>query len=149
MALREVTSITFKRIHIRATGAGKAGHWWFEIGDPKDPDSESYGWYPLSLDSWEDIFAGVEGCLNDGANTNPARDAHHGEDGDESFAPLVKENDPRSEKQIADCLRYFAMNYDGKWKWLLGFGQNCHSFQRAALKHCELIVPPSVQKTKL
>src|SRR5712691_8020376 len=29
------------------------GHWWFEIGDRRDPASESYGWWPKTLGrSW-------------------------------------------------------------------------------------------------
>lgn len=41
---RQVQLITMKRKHINLTRVDRYGHWWFEIGDPSDPDSESYGW---------------------------------------------------------------------------------------------------------
>ena len=45
---REVQLVVMKRKHICLTGEDKYGHWWFEIGDAADPNSESYGWWPVS-----------------------------------------------------------------------------------------------------
>ncbi|WP_345327481.1 hypothetical protein [Novipirellula rosea] len=150
MSFREVKCIRFKRIHIRPGTDDKAGHWWFEIGDPTTPMSESFGWWPAEVLSYPKVFLGVEGCLNGGrSKNNPYRDPHHAESADEEFFPLVKVDDVRTDKQIADCLRYFALNYHGSWQWFIGWGQNCHNFQRAALQHCELIVSKSVQRVKL
>lgn len=147
MAFREVKSIRFKRIHIRPGEQGKAGHWWFEIGDSLDPDSESFGWWPQEdLSSLLQCFKGVAGQLNDGVSS---RDPHHAEDGEEEFSPLVPANDRRTDDNIADCLRDFAKSYEGKWQWFLGWGQNCHNFQRAALEHCGLKVPKNIRRIKL
>ncbi len=149
--MREVASIRFKRIHIRSGGEDKAGHWWFEIGASNNADSESYGWWPASpLNSLFQCIKGVEGKLNNGLfDYTPPRDPHHAEHGDEEFSPLVPPQDDRSDDDIANCLREFAMDYKGKWQWLLGWGKNCHNFQRAALQHCGLEVPGDIRRVKL
>jgi hypothetical protein len=153
LPVREIKSIQFKRIHLGNPFSGDddvAGHWWFEIGDPATTDAESYGWYPKVPLRPIDVFIGVPGELNDGLNgARPARDPHHGEEADEKFYPLVLDQDERTDEDIEDCLREFAMTYSGKWQWLLGWGQNCHTFQRAAFRHCRLCVPSHVRKTKL
>ena len=148
--MREIKSVYFKRIHIALSHDDKAGHWWFEIGPADTENSESYGWWPKNQVSLVEIFTGVEGELNDGLNSQlPARDPHHGETGDEEFHPLVRDDDLRADEEIANCLREFARNYSGRWQWLFGWGRNCHTFQRAALRHCGLQVPVHVQKAKL
>ena len=43
---RIIQTITMKRKHIHLTGLDPFGHWWFEIGNPNNPVSESYGWWP-------------------------------------------------------------------------------------------------------
>jgi len=93
----------------------------------------------------------VIGELSDGLNgAVPPRDPHHGEEGvDEECFPLVADDDFRTDNDIANCLRDFAANYSGKWQWVLGWGQNCHTFQSAALSHCRLFVPANVRKLKL
>ncbi|WP_145063344.1 hypothetical protein [Adhaeretor mobilis] len=151
LILREVALIRFKRIHIQPGGEDKAGHWWFEIGDPNDTNSESYGWWPASpLDSLFHCLKGVDGKLNNGLfGCAPARDPHHAEAADEEFSPLVAPEDGRSDDDVADCLRLFANDYRGKWQWFLGWGKNCHNFQRAALKHCGLEVPSNIRRIKL
>lgn len=151
--MREVKLIRCKRIHISVTrrnDSGKAGHWWLEIGTPQSAALESYGWWPVPKVSYWNIFMGVPGILNDGLNLQiPPRDPHHGETGDEEFCPLVDDVDSRSDSDIANCLRDFAKSYSGKWQWFFGWGRNCHTFQRAALAHCRLVVPGSIRKKKL
>ncbi len=129
-----------KRKHIHLTREDKYGHWWFEIGDPTDPNSESYGWWPLGPVGPAGTFAGAQGELNGQTNFRgrPTRDPHHGDDADEEFHPLVPESDPRTDDEIADCLRSFARAYNGEWRWTFGKGQNCHTFQEQAMKHCRL-----------
>jgi hypothetical protein len=148
--VREIKSVRFKRIHIALSGDGKAGHWWFELGPADWSNSESYGWWPECQVSRVRMFIGVKGLLNDGLNRQlPARDPHHGEIGDEEFHPLVGDDDLRTDDEIAACLREFARNYSGRWQWFFGWGQNCHTFQRAALRHCGLKVPVHARKAKL
>lgn len=148
---REIRLIRFKRVHIHPFSNDKAGHWWFEIGDPTDKQSESYGWWPNSnVDSLWTCLHGVEGKLNNGlSDSNPPRDPHHGEQADEEFFPCVSADDKRPEREIAKCLKQFALEYSGKWQWFFGFGDNCHYFQNEALKHCGLIIPKRISKRKL
>src|ERR1051325_9050316 len=106
--MREVKLVRFKRIHINPTrrdDSGKAGHWWFEIGQPEAASRESYGWWPVSTVSYWKILVGVPGVLNGSlASQIPPRDPHDGETGDESFCPLVEDADPRSDDDIVNCL---------------------------------------------
>jgi len=152
---RVVRTITIKRQPIRLSptpGGDKFGHWWFEIGvDPKDEDSESYGWWPDGLETYAATLTGVNGILNgnvsckeeffDHVNQICKRDPHHGGSAPIVFNPLVLESDLRTDVQIADCLRQFAISYRGKWQWLFEGGQNCHTFQIDALHHCKLVEP--------
>lgn len=149
--MREVALIRFKRIHIQPGIEDKAGHWWFEIGDPNNANSESYGWWPTRpLDSLFQCLKGVDGRLNNGLlGSSPPRDPHHAEDADEEFSPLVPPEDDRTDDDVADCLRSFAKEFKGKWQWFLGWGKNCHNFQRAVLKHCGLEVPGNIRRIKL
>ncbi len=61
---RRVTLITMKRKHVHLMREDKCGHWWFEIGDSLEPDSESYGWWPLDPVSPTGTIVGVSGELN-------------------------------------------------------------------------------------
>ena len=54
-----VQSITMKRKHIHSKGDDKYGHWWFEIGDIRDADSESYGWWPEHPTAWAGTLIGT------------------------------------------------------------------------------------------
>jgi hypothetical protein len=129
------------------------GHWWFELGDDRDAASESYGWWPQRMgEGWRrlfDLFLGVPGELN-GRTMYPTgrnnQDVYHGwqDDVTEVFHPAVAANDQRTEQDIEACLRQFAVNYQGKWQWIFDWGQNCHSFQIAAMRHCRLERGPSV-----
>lgn len=155
-ATRPVTLVTVKRLWIKphaGPGEDKYGHWWFEIGDALDESSESYGWYPMKRPVGTiETLSGVGGCLN-GAEAHsgrdfrnpPPRDPHHGDYAQESagvtFHPLVAASDHRTDAEIADCLRRFSQNYSGEWRWTAGWGQNCRTFQQAALAHCGLLEP--------
>ena len=142
---REVKLVKVKRKHIHLTRSDRYGHWWFEIGDPTDLKSESYGWWPLHGVTVKQTLAGVEGELNGETHFGgeATRDPHHGESADQEFHPFVAEDDPRSDEQIADCLRQFTRRYAGEWRWTFGKGQNCQSFQQQALDHCQLHQSPT------
>jgi hypothetical protein len=136
--------ITIKRKHISLAREDRYGHWWFEIGDADDADSESYGWWPGRPVGLREALAGVAGELN-GQTTfrgRPTRDPHHGDDADEEFHPVVPTSDGRTDGEIAECLRDFARSYHGVWEWKFGKGQNCHTFQDQAMKHCRLRKQP-------
>lgn len=135
---RVVNGIVMKRKHISLKGDDRYGHWWMEIDG-----RESYGWWPkTSVGRW-DTLSGIDGELN-GQTTfggSPTRDPHHGDPAEDMFAPVVAANDRRTDAQIKDCLRGFARSYTGEWRWTFGAGQNCHTFQEAAMKHCGLSEP--------
>jgi hypothetical protein len=149
---RVIHLITMKRKHIHLTRPDPYGHWWIEIGDPRDVTSESYGWWPAdSLPDgwfaciWKTIL-GVPGALNPlwaagnptPAPNKPPRDPHHGDEADQKFQVAVDLDDSRSDMEIHNCLRSFAATYTGKWRWFFELGPNCHTFQKAAMKHCHL-----------
>lgn len=162
--VRVIWSIKMKRKQLTLWGplltlrAGEIdyGHWWFELGDRRDPASESYGWWPgrtlrLGWRSLTDVLFGLPGELN-GRTLYPAgradRDPHHDDEDDtldEAFYVAVAADDPRTDREIEDCLRQFALNYQGKWQWFFGWGKNCHTFQRAAMKHCRVKRGPSTK----
>jgi len=132
----QIRSIVIKRKHIDPGAEDKYGHWWFELNG-----TESYGWWPkYPVSGTMETFLGVEGELN-GITSFVGRinrDPHHGEQADEEFHPSTDAGDNRTESEIMDCLRAFALSYAGKWQWFFGFGQNCHTFQSAAMRHCKL-----------
>ena len=128
-----------KRLNIHPFGEDKYGHWWFEMDG-----SESYGWWPKKRPvGLKDTFFGTEGELNGQTSFggSPTEDPHQGDSGDEEFHPVVSKNDGRSDDEIKACLRNFANSYSGEWRWTFGAGQNCHTFQEAAMKHCRLCKP--------
>lgn len=139
-AFRQVNLITIKRKYIDLTRQDRYGHWWFEIRESTDPASESYGWWPKAPLGLQATFAGIEGELNGQTNFggSPNRDPHHGDSTDQEFHPYVASSDSRSDEEIADCLREFSGLYRGEWRWSLGKGQNCHSFQKQAMVYCKL-----------
>jgi hypothetical protein len=61
---RPVKSIVMKRKHLNLTREDKYGHWWFEIGDPLDTGSESYGWWPGRPVGLTATMFGIPGDLN-------------------------------------------------------------------------------------
>ena len=161
----EISSITVKRknikwISILRTDLGKKpdpgrpdpyGHWWLEF------DGESYGWWPADGVGLIETLSGVPGRLNgtDGGHAagraSATKDAHHGDSADSSFNPKLrsgffsrgklkygsaKDEDCNcvTEDEIKDCVKKFAEQYSGNWSY--PWGQNCHSFQKAALKSC-------------
>jgi hypothetical protein len=129
------------------------GHWWIEIDG-----TESYGWWPKNGVGLIGTLTGVPGQLNgtDAAYSagvaTVMKDTHHGDTADETFNPRVDVRgflglskkklkfgsgagvkcDCATEDQIKDSLRGFAAAYSGNWRY--PWGQNCHSFQKAALK---------------
>jgi hypothetical protein len=141
---RQVKLLTMKRKHINLARDDKYGHWWFEIGDPFDPGSESYGWWPFAPVGLTRTLLGVAGELNGQTNFGgqPTRDPHHGDAADEGFHPWVAGTDTRTDAEIAECLRQFARTYRGAWQWVFGTGQNCHTFQSSAMQHCRLLKSP-------
>jgi hypothetical protein len=147
--LREVKLIRMKRKHIHLTRQDRYGHWWLEIGDPANPTSESYGWWPRDRVNVKQTLLGMDGELN-GQTTfggEPTRDPHHGESADEEFHPCVDGADDRSDEEIAECLRGFARAFHGEWRWTFGKGQTCHSFQEQAIAHCRLTKAPNTKKS--
>ncbi len=163
MASETFNSITVKRKQVRwlailRSQIGKKpdnsredpyGHWWFEF------DGESYGGWPADGVGLIETVTGVPGRLN-GTNSMHAsglasatRDGHHGDSAEESWHPRRRTGflsrgklefgsekgadcNCVTEDQIKDCLRNFAQQYSGNWSY--PWGQNCHSFQKAALK---------------
>ncbi len=140
---RPVQLILMKRKNVNLTREDRYGHWWFEIGSPSDPASESYGWWPKWPVDVRGMFVGVDGELNGRTHFggSAVRDVHHGDDADQQFHPVVPLWDSRSDEEIAQCLRDFAHSFRGEWRWTFGKGQNCHSFQESALLHCGLKRP--------
>lgn len=145
MSTRPVTSILIKRQHLNLgwDADDKYGHWWIEIGNPRQRDSESYGWWPKHPVTAGQTLLGTQGELNGQTSFGgtETRDPHHGDFVDYSVHPLVASDDPRSDDEIVECLRAFAREFRGEWRWTMGWGQNCHSFQLQAMRHCRLQVP--------
>ena len=150
MSIRQVTPILIKRQHINLgwNADAKYGHWWFEIGNPRRTDSESYGWWPKHPVTARATLMGTKGELNGQTSFGGAltRDPHHGDEVEHSFHPVVAIDDSRSDAEIIECLRSFAIHYVGEWRWTIGWGQNCQTFQAEALKHCRLHVPERSKK---
>jgi len=116
---REIKSITIKRIHMKNIlnkEQKEYGHWWFVLGDPTAPDSESYGWWPKNGAGIMDTFGGTEGELNGQTNFNgtSTRDTHHGDSADETFHPVVDCSDQRTDEEIKNfLLNHIVVNGDG------------------------------------
>jgi hypothetical protein len=117
----------------RDAEGGNYGHWWTEIGDldgDKWKPRESYGWWPDVEPNIKQTLKGVKGVLNDGGEYDP----HHGEnDAATEFHPAAQVDDTESYEDVRDRIladiRTFAKGYSGKWSWIFGWGQNCHTFQ--------------------
>lgn len=135
---RPITSVVMKRKHIDLNGEDKYGHWWMEIDG-----TESYGWWPKTPVGLRATLGGTDGELNGQSRFGGTAtlDPHHGDKADEEFHPVVQPDDKRTEDEIKDCLRGFAKGYSGEWRWTLGAGQNCHTFQEAAMTHCGVEEP--------
>jgi len=164
LGLEEFTSITIKRktvkwIELLKAKLGKKpspddpyGHWWIEF------DGEGYGWWPKNGVTLIQTLTGVPGQLNGtdwmyahGYATS-TRDGHYGDSGDIQFHPqrhiFILFGTPKlkygpgagkhckcvTEGEVKDCLRKFVQTYSGSWSY--PWGQNCHSFQKAAMDAC-------------
>lgn len=100
---------------------------------------------------------GVPGRIN-GSNrahaegfASDTKDIHDGDRADETFHPRLRAGflslgklefgsdkgadcNCVTEDRIKDGIRKFAQQYSGNWSY--PWGQNCHTFQKAALKAC-------------
>ena len=135
---RIVKGVSMKRKNIHLNVSDKYGHWWFEIDG-----TESYGWWPKGHVGLKSTLGGTDGELNGQSSFGgtATQDPHHGDASDEDFQPAVAGSDTRPDSEIKDCLRAFAKSYSGGWRWTFGAGQNCHTFQEAAMEHCKLERP--------
>ena len=131
---------------------------WLLVNDAElEFDSESYGWWPADGVGLIETITGVPGRLN-GTNTShvtgaasATQDVYHGEGADTEFTPKLRggffslaklkygsaadvDCNCVTDDEIKDCLSKFAKQYSGNWSY--PWGQNCHSFQKAALKAC-------------
>lgn len=131
-----------KRKNIDKSGDDKYGHWWTEING-----NESYGWWPkypvgAGFGGACNTLGGVEGELNGQTSFGgtPTRDPHHGTAADEQFNPKTDSDCDCDApcKEAADCFRKFAQSYSGEWRWTLGWGQNCRTFQEDGMSQCHL-----------
>lgn len=138
---RKLRTVRVKRKNISLKGDDKYGHWWVEIASVEGQvisEQESYGWWPAGgVGTWETL-TGTKGVLNgmgyfDGSST---QDPHHGDVAEEDFNPYIHSG--ASAVKIKECMRSFAKNYSGTWRWTFGAGQNCHTFQEDMLEHCKL-----------
>jgi hypothetical protein len=150
--VREVAHITIHRCKPKknADGGIDYGHFWIQIGQPRSEESESYGWWPVSKVNLKQTALGVGGDLNGQTcfGGTPTRDPYHDIGGDIRFHPLVAANDPRTDQQIAECIRSFVRDFVVRckiWRWPpINGGENCQSFQSAAMNHCRLSEPALV-----
>ena len=132
--------ITMKRKDIALKGDDKYGHWWTEM------DNESYGWwpkYPLGggVGGLWDTLTGVDGELNGitSFGGTATRDPHHGDPAPEEFHPILIR--PKAVSQVKSEIRSFAKSYKGEWRWTLGGGQNCQTFQKKLMNDVGLKKP--------
>jgi hypothetical protein len=129
---RKLAFITMKRRNIALKGDDKYGHWWTELG------TESYGWwpkYPLGggLGGLVDTLTGVDGELNGVTSFGgtATQDPHEGDSADEVFHPTLVTT--KGDDQVRTEIRSFAKSYKGEWRWSLGWGQNCRTFQESLM----------------
>jgi len=110
------------------------GHWWIELDT--GGGSESYGWWPK--DPVSNPFSSKNvGQLNQGE----AKDPHHGDPAEQEFHPKLTRYYPWGDADISDQIREFATSYHGTWRWLFGWGKNCHTFQKSLMRAVGLKKP--------
>ena len=93
---RVVTAVTVQRLRLAPFGEDKYGHWWLEVGDPFDPESESYGWWPAKRVGVIDTLTGVAGSLN-GVEEFGGRDFQNPPPRDERLPPTLGPRPKRSD----------------------------------------------------
>jgi len=122
-----VDFIKLKRKNISLKGDDKYGHWWTEILTPSK--NESFGWWPKYPVGFKETIFGTEGELNGQTSFGGTRtkDPHHGDSAEETFHPKLVV--PKTDDQIIQDIETFSYAYSGEWRWTLGWGQNCHTFQ--------------------
>lgn len=86
-------------------------------------------------------FRGVPGILNGSEERKRIeKDPYHlsWREGktDEDYHPVIV--DCRTDVEIQEAIRKFALSYSGDWSWRFEFGKNCHSFQVEAMKRLKL-----------
>jgi hypothetical protein len=128
--------ITIKRKDISLKGEDKYGHWWTEI------DGESYGWWPKTPVGLSETLFGTQGELNGMTSFggSATRDPHHGDSADEQFHPVLSAAG-KTEAQVKKDVRRYAKAYHGEWRWTLGWGQNCRTFQIGLMQNVGLKEP--------
>lgn len=104
------------------------GHWWVEVDG-----TESYGWWPGRAPlRTRDILLGAPGVLNgvdDAPAGQPRRDTNHGLAADYEFHPVLVA--PRTDDEVRDAVRRFAVTFRGPWQWSIRPTMNCRLFQLA------------------
>jgi len=149
------TSISLKRNQLKListirqdvtgenSGDNAWGHWWIEFGE------ESYGWWPSEpVPDIKAALKGVPGDLNGQKSFygEATRDPHHGEKADQEFHPqrlnggTMKYGEAKgktckctTEDNAKDCIRKFAKQYSGAWRWPF---RTCQTFQLEAMSNC-------------
>ncbi len=126
-------SIKLKRNRIHLT-ENDYGHWWAEIGG-----KESYGWWPKYQVGLKETLFGTVGELNGVTTFNgtATMDPHHGQQGEKEL-DVACTDASKSEATVVSEMRSFARGYNGEWRWTLGWGQNCHTFQKRMLANSKL-----------
>jgi hypothetical protein len=139
---RRLDWMTMKRKDKDLMGSGGYGHWWTEISP-----EESYGWWPKypitpGLRGLWETFTGVDGELNGQTSSNgtPTRDPYHGDPADKEFHPVLTAPE-KTDDRVRDEVRAFANSYSGEWRWTLGWGQNCWTFQTGLMTQVGLAEP--------
>lgn len=148
---RTLDWITIKQNDIDPRDKGdKYGHYWIEILDgPNGNPIESYGWWPKYQVGLEETLKGVPGELN-GITTfqgTATRDPKHGKKADKEFHPVLT-ND-LSDEEVLKKIHEFVQKYNGEWQWVLGWGQNCQTFQKALMKEIGLREPNLLDTMKI
>jgi len=132
---KELTEVTVFRKDIDLGAEDKYGHWWTQI-----TPNESYGWWPKNHVGVRETLFGTEGELNGVTSFygSATKDPHHGDPSGDEYKVIAESGKP--ETQVQNEMRNFAKSYSGEWRWTLGAGQNCHTFQKDMLKKSNLKV---------
>lgn len=133
----KITGMLLAKLKLAKAPADPYGHWWTEIGDRNgaewDP-KESYGWWPsIRVNIWKTL-RGVPGKLNAGRDKDP----DHDDPAEIEFHPVMEVDEDEEydtvRQRVTGEIRNFSKGYKGIWKWFLGMGQNCHTFQKKMMR---------------
>jgi hypothetical protein len=134
--------ITIKRNDINLLEEDKYGHYWIEILDgPNGKPVESYGWWPKDSVDPVETLVGVPGELNGQTHHGgtPTTDPDHDKPADTEFHPRLMNT--LTDQQVLDKIHEFVRSYKGEWRWTLGWGQNCRTFQTALMNYVGIAEP--------